>query len=178
MKTRSSVGLILAIVLVGPLFTASSALAKVDVVLTVTGVTGESAITQGAMDILSYSWGESSGALTKKGVLPSSCIQDIAVMKVIDSASPQLIANSVTGVVATEAVLRVDMPVGTDQQTIFSLTMSNVTVVSYQISGSSERPVESVVLHFQNMIGSYRPMKADGTLGTPITFNIAGGVCR
>jgi len=54
--------------------------------------------------------------------------------------------------------------------------MRNVTVASYQTGGSGgeDRIVDNIVLHFESMQGDYRQQKPDGTLGTPITFDIAG----
>ena len=55
--------------------------------------------------------------------------------------------------------------------------MKNVTVVSFQLSGSdgSALPTESVSLHFESMQGEYRRQKPDGTLEPPITWDITGG---
>ena len=65
----------------------------------------------------------------------------------------------------------------TEQQEFLKLTMKNVTVVSFQIGGSAgaDLPTESVTLHFESMKGEYRKQKPDGTLDSPITWDITGG---
>jgi len=179
MRRRSSSGLFMAIMVAAPLCTPSSAMAAVDIFLKIGDIKGESTdiAHKDEMEILSWSWGASTGtARTKRGVLPPACIQDLALMKFIDSASPQLILNSVTGEVAPEAVLTM-RKAGESPLEFLILRMSNVAVVSYQISGSSEVPVESLVLHFETMRGEYRRQKADGSADTPIFFDVGGGRC-
>jgi type VI secretion system secreted protein Hcp len=176
---RRSIGLFV-VIMVALLFTPSSAMAAVDVFLKITGIKGESndSAHKDEINVLAWSWGESTGtAKTKHGVLPAACIQDLSVMKIIDSASPQLILNSVTGVVAPEAVLTMRKAGPTPVEPLI-LKMTNVTVVSYQISGSSELPTESIVLRFESMRGEYRRQKPDGSPDTPIFFDISGGVCN
>jgi type VI secretion system secreted protein Hcp len=57
-----------------------------------------------------------------------------------------------------------------------------VSVSAYQTGGSGgeDRLTENVVLHFESMQGQYRRQKPDGSLDTPITFEIAAGAnnCR
>jgi len=179
MTRRSAVGMFMAIV-VGALLTPSSAMAAVDVFLKLTGVQGESADAQhkNEIDVLSWSWGESTGTgKTKQGNVPQACIQDLALMKRIDAASPQLVMNSVTGVVATEGVLTL-RKAGGEQQEFLTLKMTNVSVASYQISGSSEVPTESVLLHFESMHGEYTRVDERGLPRPPIVFDISGRVCN
>jgi type VI secretion system secreted protein Hcp len=179
MKRRSSIGLCVAI-MIATLFMPSSAMAADDIFLKISGIQGEvlDSVHKGELEILSWSWGESTGtAKTKRGVLPAACIQDVSLVKRIDAASPQLILNSVAGVVAPEAVLTMRRS-GKGQQEFLVLKMTNVTVVSYQISSSGESPIETFVLRFESMRGEYFRQKADGTLDTPIIFDVSGGVCN
>jgi len=100
MRRRSSIGVSAAVLVAALLCVPTSAMAAVDVFLAKTVVKGESTAVGhlGDMDILSWSWGASTGtARTKKGVLPAGCIQDLNLAKVIDTASPELIMNSVRG---------------------------------------------------------------------------------
>lgn len=179
MRRRSSIGVFAAVLVAASLCMPSSAMAAVDAFLAMTGVKGESTAVghEGEMDILSWSWGASTGtARTRRGVLPAACIQDLNLMKVIDSASPELILNSVTGEVAPEAILTM-RKAGEKPLEFLTLKMTNVTVVSYQISGSSEIPVENFVLHFATLKGEYRRQKPDGTADAPIFFEVGGGRC-
>ena len=51
--------------------------------------------------MLSWSWGASTGTgKTKRGTIPAACIQDLALMKFVDSSSPALITMAVLGEVA------------------------------------------------------------------------------
>jgi type VI secretion system secreted protein Hcp len=180
MKRQSSIGLSVAI-MVALLFTPSSAMAaELDVFLKISGIKGEVPDFEhkDELEVLSWSWGASTGtAQTRRGPLPAACIQDVSLVKRIDAASPQLILNSVTGVVAAEAVLTMRRS-GHPAFDPLTLKMTNVTVVSYQISGSGEWPTESFVLRFESMRGEYLRQKPDGSLDTPITFDIGGGVCN
>ena len=167
-------------VLATGLLAVSSAASAQDIFLKIDKVTGESADSKhkGAIDIMSWSWGASTGTgRTARGQQPASCVQDLHVAKATDSSSPELIMNSVTGEVAQEAVLTVRKS-GGDQQEFLTLTMKNVTVVSFQLSGSDgsgQLPTEQVSLHFETMTGAYRKQKPDGSLEPAITWDITGG---
>jgi type VI secretion system secreted protein Hcp len=184
MKRSSSRGFLIAFMLVAGLFTASNAMAAVDMFLKMTLIKGESkdAVHKDEMDVLAWSWGESSGtARTGKGVLPAACIQDLSLTKYIDSASPQLIMNGVTGVVTPEAVLTMRKATGDGGQIEFLiLKMSNVIVSSYSTGGSGgeDRLTENVALHFEAMRGEYRRQKPDGTADAPVIFEVTGGTCK
>jgi type VI secretion system secreted protein Hcp len=179
MRRRSAIGLFLAVMVAAPLCTPSSAMAAVDTFLKIGDIKGE-VVDIGHKDeieILSWSWGASTGtARTKKGLLPAACIQDLALMKSIDSSTPPLILNSVTGEVAPEAVLTM-RKAGESPLEFLILRMTNVTVASYQISASSELPTESFVLHFESIKGEYRRQKEDGSAEAPIFFEVGGGRC-
>jgi type VI secretion system secreted protein Hcp len=166
-------------VLATSLLAASATASAQNIFLKIDGVTGESQDDKhkGSIDILSWSWGASTGTgKTKRGVQPPACIQDLNVMKQTDSGTPDLIMNSVTGEVAQSAVMSVRKS-GGDQQEFLTLTMKNVTVVSFQASGSEQGglPTESLTLHFESMQGAYRKQKADGSLEPAITWDIVGG---
>ncbi len=172
----------MAIMVAAGLFTPSRAMAAVDMFLKIVGIQGESAdVThKGEMDVLAWSWGTSNGtARTGKGVIPAACVQDLSLTKYIDSASPQLIMNGVTGVVVPEAVLTM-RKAGSTPFEFLILKMSNVSVSSYSTGGSGgeDRLVENVQLHFETMRGEYHRQKPDGSLDTPIFFDVGGGVCK
>lgn len=158
------------------LLVAGSAEAASDMFLKLDGVVGESADAKhkGEIDVLAWSWGESTGtARTNRGVAPSACIQDLSLTKFIDSASPALIMNGMTGQVAPNAILVV-RKAGEQQLEYLRLTMKNVTITAYQTGGSGgeDRLTENVVLHFDSMQGQYVQQRADGSAGSPITFEI------
>ena len=148
-----------------------------DIFLKIDGVKGESVVKghKDEIEVLSWSWGQSTGTgRTAKGKQAASCIQDLHFMKEVDASSPTLIMNGVVGEVAPTAVLMLTKASGEGQvQEFLKLTMKNVTVVSFQISGSdgADLPMESVSLHFESIQGEYR-RQSDGT---PITWDITGG---
>ena len=167
------------------LLAASNAMAAVDMFLKMDGVTGgesQDAKHKGEMDVLAWSWGQSTnGARTGRGKEPALCIQDLSLTKYIDSASPELIMNSMVGEVAQTAVLVV-RKAGENPVEYLTLTMRNVTVAAYSTGGSGgeDRLTENVVLHFESMQGKYRRQDPKGGLGEEITFEIAAGAanCR
>ena len=94
--------------------------------------------------------------------------------KFVDSASPALIMDMMTGKTASTAVLTV-RKAGETPIEYFTLTMKNVTIASYQTGGSGgeDRLTENIVLHFSSLHGEYRPQKPDGSQGAAITFDIS-----
>jgi type VI secretion system secreted protein Hcp len=180
-KSGSRVFLMATMFAVG-LVTSTGARAAVDMFLKMSGVVGESRDDRhaGEMDVLAWSWGASTGnARTAKGLIPTACIQDLSVTKWIDSASPQLITNGVTGAVARDAILTV-RKAGAHPVEYLVLRMQGVSVAAYQTGGSGgeDRLTENVVLHFDSMRGEYVTMNPDGTTGPPIYFEVRGGVCK
>ncbi len=185
MKRSSSRAMVTSAVFAAGLLFAGDAMAAVDMFLRIQGVTGgESQDEQhkGAMDVLAWAWGQSTGdARTGRGRQPAVCIQDLSITKFIDSATPELIMNSMLGEVAPTATLVVRRA-GEQPLEFLTLTLRNVTISSYSTGGSGgeDRLTENVVLHFQSMQGVYRRQKPDGTADAPITFEIAAGAanCR
>jgi type VI secretion system secreted protein Hcp len=178
MKRLRIKGLITTGVMATSLLAPNSAAAH-DMFLKIDGVQGESpdATHKGEIQVLSWSWGESAGtARTRRGSLPAACIQDLAFTKFVDSATPALIVNTMTGEVAETAVLVV-RKAGRETNEFLKFTMKNVTISSYQTGASQAENAmtESVVLHFESLDGHYVRQKPDGTLDTPIPFQISGG---
>ena len=162
------------------LLASSPAMAAVDMFLKIDGVTGGESLDEkhkGEIDVLAWSWGQSTGtARTARGTTPAVCIQDLSVTKYIDSASPELIMNSMVGEVARTATLVV-RKAGARPLDFLTLTMNNVTVVAYYTGGSGgeDRLTENVVLHFESMQGRYQKQNLDGTAGEVLTFDIPAG---
>jgi type VI secretion system secreted protein Hcp len=153
--------------------------ASADMFLKISGIKGESAdaVHKEEIEILSWSWGTSTGTgRIKRGTVAPQCIQDLVVTKFVDSATPQLIMNAVVGQPAKEAVLSV-RKAGGDQQEYLILTMKDVIVTSYQTGGQdgSNLPLtDTVMLSFSSITGEYIPQRPDGSPGNPVFFNIAG----
>lgn len=178
MRRSGFKGLVAAGVVAAGMAASTTVVAASDMFLKITGIQGESADAKhkGEIDVLSWSWGTSTGtARTRRGPVPVACIQDLQLMKSLDSSTPALIMLGVTGQVVPEAVLTMRKD-GGQQFEFLILRMTNVTVPSYQTSGSeSDNSLnESIVLHFDQLRGEYRPQKPDGSMGAPIFFDVSG----
>lgn len=159
------------------LFCPFSAMAAVDMFLKLNGINGESVDRAHAneIDVLAWSWGESSGtALTKKGLVPTACIQDISLTKYIDNASPALIMKTITGQVIGDAKLTVRKP-GAPPLEFLVITMSNVTATSYSTGGSGgeDRLTENITLHFGRMVGTYTKQDSTGAPAGSVLWDIS-----
>jgi type VI secretion system secreted protein Hcp len=180
MKRRHIKGLITTGVMATSLLAPNVAAAANDMFLKIDGIQGESADAKhkGEIDVLSWSWGESAGtAKTKRGPLPAACIQDLSLTKLVDSATPALIVNTMTGQVAQTAVLVV-RKAGKEPLEFLTFTMKNVRITSYQTGGTSQGDsalTENVVLNFEALEGQYVRQKPDGSADTPIPFQIFAG---
>ena len=172
-------GLVAAGLVATSIASTTSVVSASDMFLKISGIKGEStdAKHKDSIEVLSWSWGMSTGtARVKRGTVAPQCIQDLHVTKFVDSATPELIMNGVMGEIAKEATLTV-RKAGKDQQEYLIIKMTDVLVSAYQTGGSSGSDVplvDQVVLHFSTMNGQYFPQKADGSLGSPVNFNISG----
>jgi type VI secretion system secreted protein Hcp len=162
-----------------------AASAATDMFLKLGDIKGEStdAKHKDEIDVLAWSWGESDGTAparrNKNGLAVPDCIQDLSLTKFVDSATPDVIMDAVSGRVVPSATLTL-RKAGKDQQEYLVLALSNVSISSYSTGGSGgeDRITENVTLHFQRMDGSYRRQKPDGSLDAPVQWVVANGNCR
>lgn len=177
MKRSGFKGLVAAGIVAAGIASSTSVVSASDMFLKMSGIKGEStdAKFRDAIDVLSWSWGMSTGTgRVKRGTIPPKCIQDLQLTKMVDTATPQLIMQGVLGQTAKEATLSV-RKAGKEQQEYLVIKMTDVLVTSYQTGGASgyDQPlVDTVVLNFSSIEGEYRPQKPDGSLGTPVVFQI------
>jgi type VI secretion system secreted protein Hcp len=155
-----------------------SSSAAVDMFLKLNGIIGESkdSVHANEIDVLAWSWGESNGtALTKKGLVPTACIQDLSLTKYIDAASPELIMRTVNGQIIVDAKLTV-RKAGASPLEFLVLSMTNVTVKSYSTGGSGgeDRLTENVSLRFGRMVGTYKKQDATGAFTGTVLWDISG----
>ena len=145
-----------------------------DIFAKIGDIKGESADDKhkGEIDVLAWSWGQSIGAQTNRGLTPSVCIQDLSVTKYIDAASPDLIMQSLDGTVAATAVLAVEKA-GQATGAYLTLTMKNVRVTSYSTGGSGgeDRLTENVTLNFAKVKVDYKEQTPQGGVGDKPTMN-------
>lgn len=177
MKRSGFKGLVMAGLVATSIASSTSVVSASDMFLKISGIKGESTDYKhkDEIDVLSWSWGMSTGTgKVKKGTIAPQCIQDLALTKFVDSSTPQLIMQGVLGQTAKEATLTLRKS-GKEQQEYLIIKMTDVLVTSYQTggaSGSDQPLVDSVVLSFSSIEGEYRPQKDDGSLGTPVVFEI------
>lgn len=176
MRRTTFKGLVAAGLAAASIVSSTSVVSASDMFLKISGVKGESQDSKhkDSIDVLSWSWGTSTGTgKVKRGAVAPQCIQDLALTKFVDSSTPQLIMLGVMGQTAKEATLSVRK--SGDQQEYLVIKMTDVLVSSYQTGGStgSEQPlVDQIVLSFSTIEGEYRQQKADGSMGSPVTFAI------
>ena len=177
MKRSGFKGLVAAGLVAASVASTTSVVSANDMFLKLSGIKGESQDDKhrDEIEVLSWSWGMSTGTgKVKKGTIAPKCIQDLELTKLVDSATPQLIMNGVMGQPAKEGTLTM-RKAGKGQQEYLIIKMSDVLVSSYQTGGANDDSplVDTVVLSFSSIEGEYRPQKADGSLGTPVVFQIS-----
>ena len=179
MRRTGFKGLVAAGLVAASIASTTSVVQASDMFLKLSGIKGESVDDKhrGEIDVLSWSWGMSTGtARVKKGTIAPKCIQDLQLTKLADTSTPQLIMSGVMGQPIKEGTLTM-RKAGKDQQEYLVIKMTDILVSSYQTGGSAggdnDALIDSVVLSFSTIEGEYRPQRADGTLGTPVVFQIS-----
>ena len=144
--------------------------------LQIDGIAGEStnAKHKGAIDVLSWSWGESHPAAPAAGAGGAAGkvqFQDFAFAMRVSKASPALFLAFASGQHIKEAKLVARKAAGKGQQEYLTWTFSDLLVESYQTGGSEgdDAVTDSVSVNFSKAIVSYKAQKADGSLDAPIT---------
>jgi type VI secretion system secreted protein Hcp len=141
----------------------------VNAYLIVDGRPGPSTSKQGAIDILSFSFGASMSAVIGVGSSGSEAragranLSDVTIMKVLDKTSPLLFDDCVTGNYLKKVDVIYDKPMGDSQEDYFKIHMEDALITSIQLSGSNENPVESISFAFSKVKVSYNP-EEDGSL--------------
>ena len=135
----------------------------VNAYLIIDGRPGPSTSKQGAIDILSFSFGASQTSVIGVGASGgearagrASCA-DISIMKVVDKTSPLLFDDCVTGNYLKSVDIVYDKPMGDDQQDYYKIHLEDALITSIQHSGSNENPMESVSFAFSKIKVSYNP---------------------
>jgi type VI secretion system secreted protein Hcp len=148
--------------------------------MTIKGITGPSTSKPNAIDILSFSQGVSVvstygvGASGNESRSGRPDFGPVAVMKVSDKASPFLFQYCVKANVIPSVVIEYTKPVGGKQQTYLKVSLGDALITSFQISGSSEHPSESVTFAYQAIEIAYAAEKDDGTLDSLVPKGYTG----
>ena len=109
MRRSGFKGLVAAGIAATGMLASTTQVAANDIFLKLTGIPGESQDDKhkNEIDVLSWSWGQSDGtAVGKNGKFSPACIQDVHLVKQLDTASPGLIMAGVLGQVIPDAVRR------------------------------------------------------------------------
>lgn len=143
-----------------------------DYFLEIDGIKGEATdkVHAGKIQLLSFSWGASqtgSFASNAGGGAGKATFTDFSFMMNINKASPELMLSCATGKHIAKAQL-ICRKAGEKQQEYMKVYFGDLLVSSYQTSGSSEIPTDSISLNFATVKYEYAPQKADGNLDTPV----------
>ena len=146
----------------------------VDMFLELDGIKGETKdskfASKGAIDVLSFSWGCSqTGTFGAGGGGGAGKVSysDLNIMMAVCKASAQLMQRCATGDHIAKGTLTV-RKAGKEQQEFYSVKLTDLLVSSYQTSGSSEVPHDSISLNFAKIEFEYKPQKHDGSLDGPV----------
>ena len=155
----------------------------VDIFLKLAGIEGESRDVRhkGEIDVLSWSWGLSETHAPQTGGGAGAGkphFEDLSIRKLVDLASPLLLAATAKGNHISDAILTVRRA-GPGAQEFLVISMKDVLVTSVSIEGPKEddRPMESITLNFGRIDFDYTSFKADGTKDKEESFkwDIAAG---
>lgn len=146
---------------------------EVDLFLTADGITGDSTDRHfpGAVELVAADWsvsatragGTGSGAGTGRPVAA-----DVQVAARSGSASPVFLRRLVQGrhirTAAIHVVRRGEKPVE-----VMTLGFTDVVLTHYEVSTSGGWPVDVVAFAMGSVTETYRPQKADGSTGQPVS---------
>jgi len=138
----------------------------VNAYLVIDGVEGGSTSKEGAIDLLSFSFGASMPTSTSSdgGLRAGRAeVSHVTVMKVLDKTTPELFQHCVTGDFLSKVDLIYDKAMGDQQEDYYKLSLSDALITSIQWSGSNENPTESVSFAFKKIQVCYNP-EEDGKL--------------
>ena len=147
----------------------STALAALDMLLVIPGVTGEStdATFPGAINVLAWSWGD-----VRPSAPPAlSCFQqDLSLTKYVDTATPPLLLGLVRGRIYPRIKLVIRSLAGAAPQDYITFEMINAQLTSLSTGGSGgeDRLTENISIHFLRPIYTYTPL----TGGAPVIANV------
>jgi type VI secretion system secreted protein Hcp len=142
--------------------------------LTIDGIKGESTDSKlaGSIDIKSFSFGvtnSGSTAIGGGGGAGRASFSSFKFNKLYDSSSPALFEGTATGEHFKAATFTFRRS-GGEQAQFLTIKLSDVLITSYQQGGTKEPPLlESVALDASKIAIEYRPQRADGSLGSPVS---------
>ena len=149
----------------------------VDMFIKLDGINGESkdARHPDEVEVLSWNWGMNSPTPTpdRRGGAGAGkvSIQDLAISKFVDAATPGLLLSCASGKRIKTALLSVrtsrDRPFDIVRMKLEDIGVSSVVVTGVTVEN---RPTESISLSFARVQLEYTGQKPDGTAGASIAF--------
>jgi type VI secretion system secreted protein Hcp len=144
----------------------------VDYFLKIDGIPGESkdAKHKDEIDVLAFSWGVSHtrSASGGGGGAGKAVFEDLLVVARTSKASPKLWLACASGQHIKSAVLTCRKP-GKAPFEFLTITLTDVTISSYEIDGSDEElPLDQVALSFAKIETAYTPQDASGKAQPPV----------
>lgn len=151
-------------------------MAAVDYFLKIEGIQGESTSQKhkNEIEVLSWSWGETqTGVQAGSGGAGAGKVQisPLHVVAHTSLASPKLFLACASGQHFQKAVLTAARQAKGKAQDYLIWTFSDVLVTSFQIGAENQDalPVDAFELSFDKIEVEYKPIKADGSLGSSVT---------
>jgi type VI secretion system secreted protein Hcp len=146
----------------------------VDYFLKLDGIPGESADAKhkDEIDVLAFSWGVSQSGSTRPGggggASGKAVFEDLLVVARTSKASPKLWLACASGQHVKSAVLTC-RKAGKAPLEFLKITLSEVTISSYEIDGSDEElPLDQIALSFAKVETAYTPQDATGKAQPPV----------
>ena len=141
----------------------------VDMFLKLDGIKGESKDSKhtGEIDILSFAWGVTqTGAHATGAGAGKANPSEFQIVKLLDSATPQIGEMICTGERAPSAVLTL-RKAGDKPLEYMTVKLTDLLITSYQTGGSggTSLPVEQISFAFANVDITAFEQRADGSLG-------------
>jgi type VI secretion system secreted protein Hcp len=151
----------------------------INMFLKIDGIDGESSddAHEGEIDVLAWNWGLSQSGTTQlgrggggRGGAGKANVQDLSVVKYVDSASPKLMLACAKGTHLKDAVLTCLRAGGGERVEFLKIELEHLIVSSVATSGSGgeERLTETVTLNFAQFKVTYTPQDNDGSSLPPI----------
>lgn len=147
--------------------------AQADIFLKMDPIKGESTADrrEGQVDINSFQF--AAGPNNKNGRV---CPSDITLTKLVDSASPALLAGSLVGTVFPKATLSF-VKAGATNFEYLTIELTNVTVTAIAQSSGGDRASESLSLGYASGVYKYTPQDPKGGAAAPVTASISRNNC-
>jgi len=97
-------------------------------------------------------------------------VSEITITKVMDSSSPKLFTESLTG--SAGKVVKIDLvSTGSPGNVYATYTLTNTLISGYSVSTGGDRPSESISLSFTKLEYKLTPYDSDGKAGSPVAVS-------